>query len=100
MRLRKAEVRRVPTMLKVGQGGRGVVGLAGSNGEGPGGKDRYARTFDVLELLVGHPAGMTVTEISKRLDLPISSSHNLLQRMVAADVVNVTDDLRYSLGPR
>lgn len=62
--------------------------------------DRYARTFDVLELLVGHPDGMTVTEISKRLDLPISSSHNLLQRMVTAEVAAVTEDLRYSLGPR
>ena len=63
--------------------------------------DRYARTFDVLELLAGHAAaGMTVTEVSKRLELPISSSHNLLQRMVASEVVTVTDDLRYSLGPR
>jgi DNA-binding IclR family transcriptional regulator len=62
--------------------------------------DRYSRTFDVLELLVGRPDGMTVTEISKRLGLPISSSHNLLQRMVTAEVVNVADDLRYSIGPR
>ncbi|MBW0104798.1 IclR family transcriptional regulator [Pseudonocardia sp. KRD291] len=63
-------------------------------------RDRYSRTFEVLELLVGRSDGMTVTEISKGLGLPISSSHNLLQRMVAAEVVNVTEDLRYSLGPR
>lgn len=62
--------------------------------------DRYSRTFDVLELLVGRSDGMTVTEISKRLGLPISSSHNLLQRMVTAEVANVTADLRYSIGPR
>jgi DNA-binding IclR family transcriptional regulator len=62
--------------------------------------DRYSRTFDVLELLAGRPGGMTVTEISKRLELPVSSSHNLLQRMVTTDVVSVTEDLRYSLGPR
>lgn len=62
--------------------------------------DRYSRTFDVLELLVGHPDGMTVTEISKRLGLPLSSSHNLLQRMVTAEVVVVADGLRYSIGPR
>lgn len=67
---------------------------------GVGGTDRYARTFDVLELLVGRADGMTVTEISKGLGLPISSSHNLLQRMVSSEVVNVTADLRYSLGPR
>lgn len=64
------------------------------------GRDRYARTFDVLELLVGHAEGMTVTEIAKRLELPISSSHNLLQRMVTSEVVSVTEELRYSLGPR
>jgi DNA-binding IclR family transcriptional regulator len=62
--------------------------------------DRYSRTFDVLELLVGRPDGMTVTEISKRLEMPISSSHNLLKRMVATEVAAVRDDLRYSLGPR
>ncbi|WP_020500915.1 IclR family transcriptional regulator [Sciscionella marina] len=43
---------------------------------------------------------MTVTEISKRLGLPLSSSHNLLQRMVIAEVVTMTEDLRYWLGPR
>lgn len=62
--------------------------------------DRYSRTFDVLELLVGHPDGMTVTEISKRLGLPLSSAHNLLQRMVTTEVVTATEELRYSIGPR
>lgn len=62
--------------------------------------DRFSRVFDVLELLIGHPEGMTVTQVSKRLDLPTSSTHNLLQRMVAVDVVVVSEDLRYSIGPR
>jgi IclR family transcriptional regulator, KDG regulon repressor len=62
--------------------------------------DRFSRIFDVLELLVGHPEGMTLTEIVKRLDLPTSSAHNLLRRMVLADVIGMTDDLRYSVGPR
>jgi DNA-binding IclR family transcriptional regulator len=62
--------------------------------------DRFSRIFDVLELLVGHPDGMTLTEIVKRLDLPTSSAHNLLRRMVLADVIGMTDDLRYSVGPR
>ena len=65
-----------------------------------GGVDRFSRIFDVLELLVGHPQGMTLTEIVKRLDLPTSSAHNLLRRMVAADVVAMTEDLRYSIGSR
>jgi len=64
------------------------------------GAERFSRVFDVLELLVGHPEGMTLTEIVKRLGLPTSSAHNLLQRMTAIDVVVVTDDLRYSIGSR
>jgi DNA-binding IclR family transcriptional regulator len=64
------------------------------------GAERFSRIFDVLELLVGHPQGMTLTEIVKRLGLPTSSAHNLLQRMAATDVVAVTEDLRYSVGSR
>jgi DNA-binding IclR family transcriptional regulator len=62
--------------------------------------ERVSRIFDVLELLVGHPDGMTLTEISKRLELPTSSTHNMLQRMVGAELVAATDQLRYSIGPR
>jgi DNA-binding IclR family transcriptional regulator len=65
-----------------------------------GNTDRYSRTFDVLELFVGHPDGMTVTEVSKRLGLPLSSTHNLLQRMVTAEVVTAAEGPRYSIGPR
>lgn len=43
---------------------------------------------------------MSVTEVSKRLDLPLSSAHNLLQRLVAAEVVATSDGPRYSVGPR
>ena len=62
--------------------------------------ERLSRLFDVLELLVGHPAGMSVTEISKRLELPISSAHNLLQRLVAAEVIVASEGPRYSVGTR
>jgi DNA-binding IclR family transcriptional regulator len=64
------------------------------------GAERFSRVFDVLELLVGHPQGMTLTEIVKRLGLPASSAHNLLQRMAATDVVAISEDLRYSVGSR
>lgn len=62
--------------------------------------DRVARLFDVLELLVTHQSGMSVTEVSKRLKLPLSSAHNLLQRLVAADVVVASEGPRYSVGTR
>ena len=62
--------------------------------------ERYLRTFDVLDLLIKHKAGLRLTEIKDALDLPVSSVHNMLQTMVSADVASVDDDLRYSVGPR
>ncbi len=62
--------------------------------------DRYLRTFDVLNLLVKHKQGLRLTEIKEALDLPVSSVHNMLQTMVTAEVVTVSDDLHYSIGPR
>jgi DNA-binding IclR family transcriptional regulator len=63
-------------------------------------KDRFSRVFDVLELLVGHADGLTLTDISRRLQLPTSSTHNLLQKMVANEMLSVTSDLRYFVGAR
>jgi DNA-binding IclR family transcriptional regulator len=62
--------------------------------------DRFSRIFDVLDLLVGHAEGMRLTEIRDGLGAPLSSTHNLLQTMVAAQVLVVNDDLRYLVGPR
>ncbi len=62
--------------------------------------DRYLRTFDVLNLLVQHKDGLRLTEIKQALGLPVSSVHNMLQTMVSAEVASMTDDLRYSVGPR
>jgi DNA-binding IclR family transcriptional regulator len=54
----------------------------------------------ILELLARHPSGLTVTEISQQLGLPLSSTHNLLQRLAKVEAVLVTNDLRYSIGGR
>ena len=62
--------------------------------------DRYLRTFHLLDLLVRHKDGLRLTEIKEALDLPLSSVHNMLQTMVSADVASVSEDLRYSVGPR
>lgn len=61
---------------------------------------RYLRTFDILNLLIGHKEGLRLTEIKEALNLPVSSMHNILQTMVSAEVATVSEDLRYSLGPR
>ena len=62
--------------------------------------DRYLRTFDVLGLLLRHRNGLRLTEIKEALGLPVSSVHNMLQTMVSAEVATVSEDLRYSVGPR
>ena len=62
--------------------------------------DRYLRSFHVLGLLVGNEEGLRLTEIKDALRLPVSSVHNMLQTMVAAEVLNVTAELRYTIGPR
>lgn len=62
--------------------------------------DRYLRSFHVLGLLVGNQDGLRLTEIKDALKLPVSSVHNMLQTMVAAEVLNVTPDLHYTIGPR
>lgn len=62
--------------------------------------DRYLRTFDVLNLLVEHNEGLRLTEIKDALGLAASSVHNMLKTMVAAEVLTVSDGLRYSVGPR
>lgn len=62
--------------------------------------DRYIRFFDILNLLVQNKNGLRLTEIKEILHLPVSSLHNILQTMVNAEVAGVTDDLRYTVGPR
>ena len=62
--------------------------------------DRYLRSFDALDLLVRHREGLRLTEIKDALGLPVSSVHNMLQTMVSAEVATVSEDLRYSVGPR
>ncbi len=54
----------------------------------------------MLGLLAQHKEGLRLTEIKQALGLPVSSLHNMLQTMVAAEMLTVTDELQYSLGPR
>lgn len=62
--------------------------------------ERYLRTFDILRLLAERNVPLRLTEIKQALDLPVSSLHNILQTMVAAEVVTVDEYLHYTIGPR
>ncbi|MGW4393568.1 helix-turn-helix domain-containing protein, partial [Streptomyces sp. NPDC004685] len=52
--------------------------------------DRFSRIFDVLDALAGQPEGMSLTEISQAVGAPVSSMHNLLQTMLAAEILVAT----------
>lgn len=62
--------------------------------------DRFLRTFDVLDALADAPEGIRLTELSQAVDAPVSSVHNLLQTMIAAELITASEDLRYAVGPR
>lgn len=58
---------------------------------------RLRRVFDVLEY-VAKRGCVTATEVSRALDLPISSSHDLLKSMAKIEAVS-EDRKSYMLGP-
>lgn len=60
-----------------------------------------ARTLDILTLLTEHPEGMTLTEIGKRLKIPLSSLYALIGTLVQKDfVLRAENGFHYRLGPR
>jgi DNA-binding IclR family transcriptional regulator len=60
-------------------------------------RQRLLRVFDILGYLAVKPA--TLSQISKDLSLPLSSSHDLLQAMLELDAVSL-QGRTFSLGPR
>lgn len=57
------------------------------------------RIFMVLELLSNKPEGLMITEISKSLDLPVSTTHRLLASLKDNDyVLQDKETSRYRLG--
>ncbi len=58
------------------------------------------RGLDILETLSAHPDGLTLSEISRALDLPKSSVHALLHNLLARHyLMNGRRDRTYRLGP-
>jgi IclR family KDG regulon transcriptional repressor len=60
-----------------------------------------ARVLDVFEFLSDHPGGSTLTDISKQLQVPVSSMHNLIRTLVKRGYLR-RDQLSmiYQLGPK
>lgn len=61
---------------------------------------RFARSFDLLDLLADHPGGLRLSDIAALLDAPVSSVHDLLKAMVNASVVSLANGRHYAIGPR
>lgn len=61
--------------------------------------DRLSRAFEVLVLLSSHKE-LRAADISVRLNLPLSSTHNLLRTMVGANLLVERPERHYMLGPR
>lgn len=59
---------------------------------------RLTRIFDVIDELAQH-GPQTVTELSSRLSLPLSSTHDLVKAMVEARALHCSGRA-YGLGPR
>ena len=50
-----------------------------------------ARALDILELLIKLPRGLSLTEIGRDLDIPLSSLHNLMNTLILKGYINRDD---------
>lgn len=59
------------------------------------------RVLAILDALgAGDPVGLSLVEISRRADLPLSTTFRLVKELVEARAVARDDQLRYRIGPR
>lgn len=59
------------------------------------------RVLAILDALgAGDPVGLSLVEISRRADPPLSTTFRLVKELVEARAVARDDQLRYRIGPR
>ncbi|MER1972754.1 MAG: helix-turn-helix domain-containing protein, partial [Psychrobacter alimentarius] len=56
------------------------------------------KTFQILDLITDSLQPLTAAHISKELDLPRSSTHNILQSLLAKHVIYKDAENRFHLG--
>lgn len=61
---------------------------------------KYDRIFQILEYLARRPNGATLSVVAREIHIPLSSCHDILQRLEAISAVSLTEDKRYRLGSR
>ncbi|GAC1574297.1 MAG: IclR family transcriptional regulator [Candidatus Dormibacteria bacterium] len=60
---------------------------------------RVVRIFRVIDHLADFSEGRSLSEIARHLSFPVSSTHDLLQALVAAEILTISSR-SYTLGPR
>ncbi|PRZ42330.1 IclR family transcriptional regulator [Antricoccus suffuscus] len=60
--------------------------------------DRLSRIFAVIRLIASSPQTMSVSEVSRALKMPISSTHDLLRTLVELRQIDSVDG-QYGIGP-
>jgi len=61
--------------------------------------DRLGRMLKVADFLIEQPSGSSLSDISRNLGIPLSSTHDLMNGLVELDVARQRDRV-YVLGPR
>lgn len=56
------------------------------------------KTFQILDLITASPQPLTAAHIAKQLQLPRSSTHNILQSLLSKHVIYKDADSRFHLG--
>ena len=59
-----------------------------------------ARTIEILHLIAGSPQNLTITEISQALNIPKSTTHQIIQTLFELRILETTKSKTYRLGIR
>jgi DNA-binding IclR family transcriptional regulator len=73
---------------------------ANSQGNQPGDVKSATRALDIFELLAGFPNGLSLTDIGKSLNIPLSSMHALVNTLLSRGyLIRSEGTMLYRLGP-
>lgn len=68
--------------------------------KGPAGVQSVTRTFDILDYVTAAEAAPSLSEISSAVQIPLPTTHRILQALAAMGYVRHVNGRRYGLGPK
>lgn len=69
-------------------------------GKGPAGVQSVTRTFDILGYITAAETTPSLSEISSAVQIPLPTTHRILQALTAMGYVRHVNGRRYGLGPK